>query len=122
MFSSSVDHPAGDSNKSRKLSLKLTNFSIGTLSRGLGNYFAESFPWICSNFFTDDSSQAISIPEAPALIDVNGIPDKTTAVESGASYLTGKPLLVLNRENNYPDVNKWFLYYPLSKESDMQMP
>lgn len=72
--------------------------------------------------FTDDSSQAISIPEAPALIDVNGIPDKTTAVESGASYLTGKPLLVLNRESNDQDVNKWFLYYPLSKESNMQMP
>ncbi|XP_015759092.1 PREDICTED: uncharacterized protein LOC107338373 [Acropora digitifera] len=71
---------------------------------------------------TDDSSQAISIPEAPTLIDVKGIPDKATAVESGASYLTGKPFLVLNRESNTQDVNKWFLYYPLSKESDMQMP
>lgn len=70
----------------------------------------------------DDSLQVVSIPEAPALIDINGIPEKTTAAESGASYLTGKPLLVLNREHKDPDMSKWFLYYPLSTESDVQMP
>ncbi|XP_068670336.1 uncharacterized protein [Montipora foliosa] len=70
----------------------------------------------------DDSLQMVSIPEAPALIDINGIPEKTTAAESGATYLTGKPLLVLNREHNDPDMSKWFLYYPLSTESDVQMP
>ena len=72
--------------------------------------------------FLDDSLQVVSIPEAPALIDINGIPEKTTAAESGASYLTGKPLLVLNREHKDPDMSKWFLYYPLSTESDVQMP
>ena len=54
------------------------------------------------------------------LVDANGVPEKTTAVESGASYLAGKPLFILNKENKDPDVDKWFLYYPLSTESDQQ--
>ena len=56
------------------------------------------------------------------LTDTNGIPGKTTAVETGASYLTGKPFLVLNKENKDLDVDKWFLYYPLSTEYDKQIP
>jgi len=64
----------------------------------------------------------VSISEAPALVDIKGVPEKTTAVESGESYLTGKPLLVLNKEDKDPDVNKWFLYYPLATESDKQIP
>lgn len=70
----------------------------------------------------DTTSQAENITRAPALIDTNGVPEKTTAIESGASYLTGKPQLILNKENKNPDVNKWFLYYPLSTESDQQTP
>lgn len=60
------------------------------------------------------------IAEGPVLVDTNGVPEKTTAVESGASYLAGKPLLILNKETKDPDVNKWFLYYPLSTESDQE--
>ena len=63
----------------------------------------------------------MKIADAPVLVDSNGIPEKTTAVESGASYLTGKPLLVLNKDKK-DDVHKWFLYYPLSTESDKQTP
>ena len=63
----------------------------------------------------------MKITDAPVLDDSNGIPEKTTAVESGASYLTGKPLLVLNKDKE-DDVHKWFLYYPLSTESDKQTP
>lgn len=63
----------------------------------------------------------MKITDAPVLVDSNGIPEKTTAVESGASYLTGKPLLVLNKDKK-DDVHKWFLYYPLSAESDKQTP
>jgi len=69
---------------------------------------------------TDSASEAVRIADAPVLVDTNGVPEKTTAVESGASYLAGKPLLILNKENKDPDVNKWFLYYPLSTESDQQ--
>lgn len=63
----------------------------------------------------------MKITDAPVLVDSNGIPEKTTVVESGASYLTGKPLLVLNKDKK-DDVHKWFLYYPLSTESDKQTP
>ena len=69
---------------------------------------------------TDDSSQAVSITGAPALVDRDGVPDKTTALESGASYLAGKPLLMLNNKSEDLDVSKWFLYYPISTESDEQ--
>lgn len=68
----------------------------------------------------DDSSQAVSITGAPALVDRDGVPDKTTALESGASYLAGKPLLMLNNKSEDLDVSKWFLYYPISTESDEQ--
>ena len=70
----------------------------------------------------DDASEAVAIAEAPVLVDANGIPEKTTATENGISYLTGKPLLVLNRENKEPDLDKWFLYYPLFTDSDKQIP
>ena len=70
----------------------------------------------------DVASQAVAIAEAPALVDTNGIPEKTTAIENGVSYLTGKPLLVLDRENKDPDMDKWFLYYPLFTDSDKQIP
>lgn len=68
----------------------------------------------------DDSSQAVSITGAPALVDRDGVPDKTTALESGASYLAGKPLLMLNNKSEDLDASKWFLYYPISTESDEQ--
>lgn len=71
---------------------------------------------------TDNTSEAVRIAEGPVLVDTNGVPEKTTAVESGASYLAGKPLLILNKETKDPDVNKWFLYYPLSTESDQEAP
>ncbi|CAH3120977.1 unnamed protein product, partial [Porites lobata] len=73
------------------------------------------------SFSQDSASQTVKITDAPVLDDSNGIPEKTTAVESGASYLTGKPLLVLNKDKK-DDVHKWFLYYPLSTESDKQTP
>lgn len=68
----------------------------------------------------DDSPQAVSITGAPALVDRDGVPDKTTALESGASYLASKPLLMLNNKSEDLDVSKWFLYYPISTESDEQ--
>lgn len=70
--------------------------------------------------WTDNSSQAVSITGAPALVDRDGVPYKTTALESGASYLAGKPLLMLNNKSEDLDVSKWFLYYPISTESDEQ--
>lgn len=69
---------------------------------------------------TDNSSQVVSIAGAPVLVDREGVPEKTTALESGASYLAGKPLLIFNNKSKDLDVSKWFLYYPLTTETDEQ--
>ncbi|PFX26873.1 hypothetical protein AWC38_SpisGene8435 [Stylophora pistillata] len=68
----------------------------------------------------DNSSQAVSTAGAPVLVDRDGVPEKTTALENGASYLAGKPLLIFNNKSKDLDVSKWFLYYPLTTETDEQ--
>ena len=72
---------------------------------------------------TDSTAQEVSILQAPVLQDATGVPQKTTAAESGAAYLTGNPVLVVSGVSNAPqDAGNWFLYYPLHTEKDEQLP